>query len=287
MCCCFRLVVCGSFLEAEYYDDRQPPEDRGQYGQYPQQGVFGAGGPAYGGAAPGGAAGPPIPVGTQMVGGYAGSPGGGAAAGGAGAGGGDPRGPNDIQQAAALSALAWAQTPPGSHQEGAPGSGMPLPGGGYVPQGYQSGGPYMAEIDAWKQANAAASSHAQDKYLAELQARMASARAALAGVSLDDGAGPSRGMPQEPAGAARAPPVFAAPIPAPIPASLPPANYSGSEYDVRQRAPRHSVDAQHEGTTVERHHQLLASYSRSAFDVSLLAQSLPWAPRHGCCVSCA
>lgn len=132
-----------------------------------------------------------------------------------------PGGPNDIQQAAALSALAWSQSSSG-YSGGAPersGSGVQMPAG------------YSAEIDAWKKANAATSFQQQQDYMADLQTRMAKARAALAGLPLSDDVADGEPPPLSP------PPVFTAPIPAPMPAGVPSQGNSGGEFDVRYPSP--------------------------------------------------
>ncbi|CAI5513758.1 unnamed protein product [Closterium sp. Naga37s-1] len=134
--------------------------------------------------------------------------GGGGGGGGGSAGGAQksPGGPNDIQQAATLSALAWSQA--ANSQEG---------------QRLQSD--YMAEFDAWKQSNQAATYQQQQDFMSDLQARMAKARAALAGLQLGGDGGSGTGSPAGAGGGApgagsgemQARLMYPAPIPAPIP----------------------------------------------------------------------
>ncbi|GJP81235.1 hypothetical protein CLOP_g11399 [Closterium sp. NIES-67] len=168
--------------------------------------------PAYGGpAAGGGGSGGLAPGGTRfsMDAGADGQWGGAGGGGGGGGGGSAPKGPggpNDIQQAAALSALAWSQA--ANSQEG---------------QRLQSD--YMAEFDAWKQSNQAATYQQQQDFMSDLQTRMAKARAALAGLQLGGDGGSGTGSP----GGAGAPAsgagsgemqarlMYPAPVPAPIP----------------------------------------------------------------------
>ncbi|CAI5530413.1 unnamed protein product [Closterium sp. Naga37s-1] len=166
--------------------------------------------PVYGNPAPGGGgSGGLAPTGTRfsMDGGAEGQWGGGGGGGGS-AGGAQksPGGPNDIQQAAALSALAWSQA--ANSQEG---------------QRLQSD--YMAEFDAWKQSNQAATYQQQQDFMSDLQARMAKARAALAGLQLGGDGGSGTGSPAGAGGGGagagsgemQARPMYPAPIPAPIP----------------------------------------------------------------------
>ncbi|CAI5992410.1 unnamed protein product [Closterium sp. NIES-64] len=167
--------------------------------------------PVYGNPAPGGGgSGGLAHSGTRfsMDGGAEGQWGGGGGGGGGSAGGAQksPGGPNDIQQAAALSALAWSQA--ANSQEG---------------QRLQSD--YMAEFDAWKQSNQAATYQQQQDFMSDLQARMAKARAALAGLQLGGDGGSGTGSPAGAGGGApgagsgemQARPMYPAPIPAPIP----------------------------------------------------------------------
>ncbi|CAI7828455.1 unnamed protein product [Closterium sp. NIES-54] len=169
--------------------------------------------PVYGNPAPGGGgSGGLAPTGTRfsMDGGAEGQwgAGGGGGGGGGSAGGAQksPGGPNDIQQAAALSALAWSQA--ANSQEG---------------QRLQSD--YMAEFDAWKQSNQAATYQQQQDFMSDLQARMAKARAALAGLQLGGDGGSGTGSPAGAGGGApgagsgemQARLMYPAPIPAPIP----------------------------------------------------------------------
>ena len=81
-------------------------------------------------------------------------------------------GGGDIQHAAALSAMAGG-------------------GGGGGGRGDPSQTEYLAEFEAWKKANSAATYQQQQDYMSDLQGRVAKARMALAGMQLGDNAGDS------------------------------------------------------------------------------------------------
>ncbi|CAI5512179.1 unnamed protein product [Closterium sp. Naga37s-1] len=86
-------------------------------------------------------------------------------------GGGGPKGGSDIQQAAALSALAWSKQ------------------AANTAEGQKLQSDYLAEFDAWKRANQAATFQQQQDFMSDLQSRMTKARAALAGLQLGEGGG--------------------------------------------------------------------------------------------------
>ncbi|CAI5466866.1 unnamed protein product [Closterium sp. Yama58-4] len=90
-------------------------------------------------------------------------------------GGGGPKGGSDIQQAAALSALAWSKQ------------------AANTAEGQKLQSDYLAEFDAWKRANQAATFQQQQDFMVDLQSRMAKARAALAGLQLGEGGGAGGG----------------------------------------------------------------------------------------------
>ncbi|GJP41441.1 hypothetical protein CLOM_g1119 [Closterium sp. NIES-68] len=85
--------------------------------------------------------------------------------------GGGPKGGNDIQQAATLSALAWSKQ------------------AANTAEGQKLQSDYLAEFDAWKRANQAATFQQQQDFMVDLQSRMTKARAALAGLQLGEGGG--------------------------------------------------------------------------------------------------
>ncbi|CAI5949382.1 unnamed protein product [Closterium sp. NIES-65] len=126
-------------------------------------------------------------------------------------GGGGPKGGSDIQQAAALSALAWSKQ------------------AANTAEGQKLQSDYLAEFDAWKRANQAATFQQQQDFMSDLQSRMSKARAALAGLQLGEGGGAGGGgspaggsggeMGGDGGGGGGMQHAYPAAIPAPVPAA--------------------------------------------------------------------